>query len=177
MARTVAVLFTLVGLLIAGSANAQQPSTDEIINKLDPNTILPKPILKGIKVIGDDKPLSIDFNIAFEFNSDKLMPDAIMTLNNLGSALKNERLAGYRFKVAGHTDAKGTPEYNQKLSERRARAVRDYLVSQYHVEPSRIDTDRVRQIATQRPLSGQNGINRRVQVINIGINQEAAGRQ
>ena len=32
-------------------------------------------------------------------------------------------------EVAGHTDSKGTDEYNQALSERRARAVYDYLGS------------------------------------------------
>jgi OOP family OmpA-OmpF porin len=36
---------------------------------------------------------------------------------------------GHRVSVDGHTDATGPEAYNQGLSERRARAVRDYLVS------------------------------------------------
>ncbi|HVO56957.1 MAG TPA: OmpA family protein [Dongiaceae bacterium] len=35
-----------------------------------------------------------------------------------------------RLKIEGHTDSTGTPQFNQKLSEQRAAAVRDYLVSQ-----------------------------------------------
>jgi hypothetical protein len=37
-------------------------------------------------------------------------------LRRLGAALKNPQLANYRFKLAGHTDSKGSVDYNQKLS-------------------------------------------------------------
>jgi outer membrane protein OmpA-like peptidoglycan-associated protein len=37
---------------------------------------------------------------------------------------------GLRLQVEGHTDSTGTPSFNQKLSEQRAGAVRDYLVQQ-----------------------------------------------
>ena len=40
--------------------------------------------------------------------------------------------------INGHTDAVGTDEYNQKLSERRAEAARDYLISQHGIEPNRL---------------------------------------
>ncbi len=41
--------------------------------------------------------------------------------------------------VEGHTDSKGSDAYNQKLSERRASAVRDVLVNQYGVDASRVN--------------------------------------
>ena len=137
----------LFGCIAAGPANAQ--SADDIIKALDPNQrILSNPAFrkpvfgnpgitdprnKGIKVEGeaDDAPPSIDLHIPFEYNSDKLTPDAIFILRRLGAALKNPQLANYRFKLAGHTDSKGSVDYNQKLSERRAIAVRDYLIFQY----------------------------------------------
>ena len=56
--------------------------------------------------------------------SAELQQDAQITLQQLGTALKDPSLAKYSFTIAGHTDAKGSPEYNQKLSERRAEAVR-----------------------------------------------------
>ena len=43
-----------------------------------------------------------------------------------------------RVRVEGHTDWIGSDAYNQKLSENRARAVRDYLI-QKGVEPSRLE--------------------------------------
>ena len=40
-------------------------------------------------------------------------------------------LSGSGYLVIGHTDAKGSNEYNQKLSERRAKSVRTYLIETY----------------------------------------------
>src|SRR5437763_290901 len=40
--------------------------------------------------------------------------------------------------VSGHTDAVGTPDYNQKLSERRTDAARQYLISQHGIDGSRL---------------------------------------
>ena len=48
-------------------------------------------------------------------------------------------LKGYGIYVYGYTDDVGSPEYNQKLSERRAQAVRDYLV-QAGLNPAIITT-------------------------------------
>src|SRR5262249_17834902 len=104
-------------------------------------------------------------------NSDKLTPDAILTLRRLGEALKDQRLAKDRFKIAGHTDAKGTAQYNQTLSEHRARAVRDYLLFQYDVEAGRIDTVGYGKTQLKDPAHPNDGINRRVQIINLGTQQ------
>jgi outer membrane protein OmpA-like peptidoglycan-associated protein len=117
---------------------------------------------------GEDKPPSIDLYIPFEYNSDKLTTEAMLTLKRLGAALKDPRLKGYRFKIAGHTDAKGSAEYNQKLSERRAASVRNYLVFQYDLEISRIEVEGFGKTQLLDPSQPEDGINRRVQVINIG---------
>jgi outer membrane protein OmpA-like peptidoglycan-associated protein len=45
-----------------------------------------------------------------------------------------------RYQVEGHTDAKGTDAYNDRLSQRRARSVRDWLVREAGVAPTRIGT-------------------------------------
>ena len=51
----------------------------------------------------------------------------------LGTALRSHQFKGAVFLVAGHTDAKGSDEYNQKLSERRAGAVKHFLISKFGV--------------------------------------------
>jgi outer membrane protein OmpA-like peptidoglycan-associated protein len=95
----------------------------------------------------------------------------MLTLKRLGAALKDPRLSNYKFKIAGHTDAKGSAEYNQKLSERRAASVRNYLIFQYDLEPERIETAGFGKSQLLDPAKPEDGINRRVQVINIGESQ------
>ena len=69
----------------------------------------------------DDRP-SLDFNITFATGSAELTPDAIRILDNLGKALVSTDLATFKFRIEGHTDTVGTPDYNLELSERRANA-------------------------------------------------------
>jgi outer membrane protein OmpA-like peptidoglycan-associated protein len=90
------------------------------------------------------------------------------TLKRLGAALKDARLSGYRFKVAGHTDAKGSKDYNQKLSERRAEAVRNYIAFQYDIELDRIEAAGFGKSRLLDPSKPEDGINRGVQMINLG---------
>jgi outer membrane protein OmpA-like peptidoglycan-associated protein len=165
-----------MSLIAATPSTSQEMKKDDIIKRLDPSTaILPKPILrdpfkiKGIGETGEDPPPSVDLHIPFDYNSDKLTFDAITTLRQLGGALSDPKLAGYRFKIAGHTDAKGTVEYNKKLSERRAQAVRDYLVAQYDVAANRLETIGYGSNELVDPDKPLDAINRRVQIINIGI--------
>jgi OOP family OmpA-OmpF porin len=73
-------------------------------------------------------PVSIDLKgVNFDFDKSTLRPDAIAILNEAIEILK--RYPDLRVEVAGHTDECGSDEYNQGLSERRARAVYDYLTS------------------------------------------------
>ena len=71
-------------------------------------------------------PVSIDLKgVNFDFDKSTLRPDAVAILNEAVEILK--RYPDLKVEVAGHTDSKGTDAYNQKLSERRAQAVYDYL--------------------------------------------------
>lgn len=71
-------------------------------------------------------PLTIDLRgVNFDFDKSTLRPDAVSILNEAIEILK--RYPELKVEVAGHTDSKGTDAYNQSLSERRAKAVYDYL--------------------------------------------------
>lgn len=73
-------------------------------------------------------PVSIDLKgVNFDFDKSTLRPDAVAILNEAIEILK--RYPDLKVEVAGHTDSIGTDAYNQALSERRARAVYDYLTS------------------------------------------------
>ena len=73
-------------------------------------------------------PITIDLNgVNFDFDKSTLRPDALAILGEATEILK--RYPDLRVEVAGHTDLCGPAAYNQGLSERRAKAVYDYLTS------------------------------------------------
>ncbi len=65
--------------------------------------------------------------VYFDFDKSNLRPDAIETLNKNAEIIKKN--SGVTIQIAGHCDERGTQEYNLALGERRALAVRDYLIS------------------------------------------------
>lgn len=66
-------------------------------------------------------------SIQFETNRSTLSADAQMILQNIARSLRNIP-NGNRVAIIGHTDAIGSPEANALLSQRRAEAVRNFLV-------------------------------------------------
>lgn len=72
---------------------------------------------------------SLSLLIQFDFNSARVKPESQQALVNLAQALQSKELAESKFAVEGHTDAKGRADYNLKLSQQRADAVRAFLAS------------------------------------------------
>lgn len=74
-------------------------------------------------------------NINFEFDSDQLTGNYAPILQELADHLKD----GFReLVIEGHTDSIGAESYNQKLSLRRAEAIRRYLIAKYKFDPKKI---------------------------------------
>lgn len=76
--------------------------------------------------------------VLFDFDSDQLKPEASTALDQLAEAIV--LAADRRVSIRGHTDGRGADDYNQGLSERRAAAVRDYLVQRHGVDPARLES-------------------------------------
>ncbi len=85
---------------------------------------------------GDNINLIMPGNITFETGSEKLKPGFNDVLDSV--ALVLQEFEKTIIVVAGHTDSRGSDEFNQALSERRAGTVGDYLLGQEIVE-ARID--------------------------------------
>jgi OmpA-OmpF porin, OOP family len=113
---------------------------------------------------------AVNLTVNFPNGSADLTPEAMRTLNELGRALASKELAGYRFRIEGHTDTVGSREYNRLLSERRAAAVVQYIARSYGIEPSRLEAVGMGDEGLLIPTPPQTPEprNRRVQVINVG---------
>jgi OOP family OmpA-OmpF porin len=106
--------------------------------------------------------------IQFEFASAGLKPESIEALRNLGYALNNELKDQKLLLIEGHTDAVGAREYNVLLSDRRAEAVKDYLVREMGVSPDRLRTVGKGSSEPADPKNPCAAVNRRVVVVNLG---------
>jgi OOP family OmpA-OmpF porin len=128
--------------------------------------IIKRPVeieIDGGSVIADYG-YTLDFEVSFEFDSARLTAAAKRTLAALGRALESPELIGYRYLIAGHTDAKGSAAYNRALSYDRARAVRDWLIAQYAIDPRRLHIIGWGESRLKTPRFPFAAVNRRVEV-------------
>jgi outer membrane protein OmpA-like peptidoglycan-associated protein len=83
------------------------------------------------------RPAKLDLQIHFETDSAELDEEARRNIDEFARALEDPKLVEMRFKVAGHTDDRGSVEHNLDLSRRRADTVRVYLIER-GIEPDRL---------------------------------------
>jgi outer membrane protein OmpA-like peptidoglycan-associated protein len=119
-----------------------------------------------IATIVKDKP-KIDLEINFDYNSADISAKSLPSVQALGRALSNADLKGSTFVVAGHTDAAGGESYNQDLSERRADAIKRYLVDKYSIAGTDLVTVGYGKSKLKDPSNPLAEANRRVQVVNM----------
>jgi outer membrane protein OmpA-like peptidoglycan-associated protein len=144
--------------VLSSPASAQDPSTGDIVNSLQPKmkfrSFDPNQAAKDAKqadlvkrlqnaktrqitveerqeiteVVEENDLPAIDLEVFFNFDSAEITPEALPILKKLGAALSDEKLKGSVFLVAGHTDAKGSDAYNLSLSDQRAKSVAEFLI-------------------------------------------------
>ena len=108
----------------------------------------------------------IDLEINFDYNSDRISTKSLPSVQALGRALANPDLKGSTFILAGHTDAAGGEVYNQDLSERRADAIKRYLVDKSNIPANDLVTVGYGKTKLKDPDHPLSEVNRRVQVVN-----------
>jgi outer membrane protein OmpA-like peptidoglycan-associated protein len=116
-----------------------------------------------IQRVGEGIQVTFASGLLYDFDSDQVRAEAANNLRNLASSLG--RFPNTDLLIVGHTDASGTTEYNQGLSQRRATAASDYLVTQ-GVSAGRLRTagrGEMEPIATNDSEAGR-VLNRRVEV-------------
>ena len=116
-------LGTILGAVIGGTAGA-------IIGRdMDKQAEEIKTDIPGAKVERVEEGIKVEFNerILFAFSKSDIGDSAKVNLNKLVSALN--KYPNTNIEVQGHTDSRGTDEYNMGLSVRRATTVANYLIA------------------------------------------------
>ncbi|RAI41161.1 hypothetical protein CH341_22300 [Rhodoplanes roseus] len=202
LGATLATLL-LAGALVTtantGSFAQQRPTSADILEALKPAprtrglTTTPKQIqdqqflqtIRGrtraltldertkVADIAKDKQ-KIDLEVYFDYNSADIVQRAVPDLMELGKALSNPDLKGGTFLLGGHTDGKGGEEYNQKLSERRAAAVKKFLLEKFQLPEETLVTAGYGKEQLKKPDAPFAAENRRVQIVNLEVKQSAS---
>jgi OmpA-OmpF porin, OOP family len=130
--------------------------------------------LKPALVVVTDCEVKITQQIHFAYNKDIIKPESYPILDAVADVLSKNPT--FKIEVQGHTDDKGSNQYNQDLSNRRAHSVRKYLVA-HGTAPERLTA---RGYGEDLPLvandSDENrSLNRRVQFVRTEGQKEGCG--
>ncbi len=173
--RLIASLMLTCSLLLGTMGHAQHSpvETQKIIDALKPDLTSPLKT-RGLRNLhveqtgeASEKPSTpkfVSLTVGFKFDSAQITPESASTLATLAQALKSEELATLEFMVEGHTDGKGAADYNLKLSQLRALAVKNYLI-QAGVQSTRLQSQGKGDTELVNPNDRFASENRRVKVI------------
>lgn len=140
---------------VAASAQQVVPAVAEApVPRAEVAAVPPAPPTPDV----DEK--AFGFRINFAFDSAVIPAESFEYIDTIGQVMQES--PDLRIKVEGHTDASGSDAYNQTLSEKRARAVAEYLVVKHRIAGSRIQAAGM---GEGHPLTGNafDKANRRVQ--------------
>lgn len=110
---------------------------------------------------------SVNLRVNFQYNSADMNDQGRQQAAELGKALGGKSLLDKQFILIGHTDSKGSDQYNLSLSKKRAESVKQYLIRQYGVDPNRLVTTgkgEAELLFTPEQSDQDRALNRRVEV-------------
>jgi outer membrane protein OmpA-like peptidoglycan-associated protein len=113
--------------------NNTRHSSDNKIEAVDTNKLNKEQLANKLAELG-----SVDVNIHFAKNSDKLTTKEIAKLAIVAKALKDATLQDKRVSIEGHTDWDGEKEFNMKLSQKRANSVTKLLEEKFGIDGKRL---------------------------------------
>lgn len=149
----------IIGAVVGGSAGAI------IGHQMDQQAKELKVEIPGAVVerIGEGIQITFDSGLLYDFDSSAIRAASGLNLRNLATSLN--KYPNTDLLIVGHTDARGTTEYNQDLSLRRADAASAFL-ARYGVSPERMFTDgrgELEPVTTNDTEAGRQ-TNRRIEV-------------
>jgi OmpA-OmpF porin, OOP family len=129
----------------------------------------PAPVKRAPVVFIPEKEETVNLLIEFDFDKSVVKPEFYENVNAAGEFMQTYPTAN--LTVEGHTDSKGKNAYNRKLSQRRAEAVKKYIVEKFGIDAKRIKTvgyGETKPIDTNKTAEGRYH-NRRVQAYHSAV--------
>lgn len=93
---------------------------------------------RAIKLLNVDTKPSLNVSIHFEYDSVNVIEKSRDRIDVLALALMDDTLKDKKLRIVGHTDSRGTENYNNDLSQKRARHIVDLLAQRYPTLRDRI---------------------------------------
>jgi OOP family OmpA-OmpF porin len=118
-------------------------------------------------------------NLDIQFNPDTpvIRPESYQTLGRIADALSSPALLSFTFLVVGHTEATGRREINLALSQRRAEAIRDALVTTFKVSSKRVLAVGLGEEQLQDANNPKAAVNQQAQIVTLHEVVPAAGAE
>jgi OmpA-OmpF porin, OOP family len=110
----------------------------------------------------------VTFDVLFDPDSSIVRPGSYRTLGRIADTLTDPALLPYRFLVVGHTESGGRRDHNLIVSQRRADAIRDVLVTTFKISPKRLQTLGLGEEQLRDAARPPSATNRRIQVVSLG---------
>ncbi len=108
---------------------------DQSAGKIDMNVVPLDRVMSELGAKTTDTAIIINLknDVLFDFDKSNIKPEASVTLAKVALIIKKK--ARGKILIEGHADSKGSQEYNQRLSQRRAEAVKTWLVKRQGLKP------------------------------------------
>ncbi|WP_055443121.1 OmpA family protein [Lacinutrix himadriensis] len=121
--------YTVIGSKLDYRDDIQEVETTDVPEEEQVQDLLLTPFIVNNEIVINP--------IFFDYDKSNIRPDAAYELENIVTVMKNH--PKMHIKVESHTDSRGKDEYNMKLSDKRAKSTRDYIISR-GITSDRIDS-------------------------------------
>lgn len=111
--------YTVIGSKLDYREDIQEVQTTDVPEEEQVQDLLLTPFIVNNEIVINP--------IFFDYDKSNIRPDAAYELENIVTVMKNH--PKMHIKIEAHTDSRGKDEYNMKLSDRRAKSTRDYIIS------------------------------------------------
>ncbi len=174
VALTLIASFSLTGCSWWHKHFGPKPAPNQSGNNTQPGQLGDKSLIPGTEITGDrpemngtqDRTQFAAQTVYFDYDSAKIKPSEHSKVDAIATALKgnNKKLV-----IEGHTDERGTAEYNRALGEKRAQAAREALIS-LGVAADRLNTASFGKDRPVEPLHSETAWskNRRAEFVVVG---------
>lgn len=154
--------------VVESEVSIKQDSDADFVTTLKgrPANLLRSDERRHLAQLAERRP-SLELEIPFEYDSASISAKALPVLRALGRVLNSDKLQRVSLLVGGHADASGAAVYNQELSQRRAEAVKKFLVEENKLTPTNLIACGFGQDYPKNKKNGRADENRRVQIVNL----------